>query len=105
VSAARLQTLLGLSDEELLMILRSDAIAVITGEEDQRPEVRILLQLLEAEETPAGLPLWVRTGSPSPLDHLLRQDFAAFEDKLTELRERGFIIRRGPGASPPATSP
>jgi hypothetical protein len=59
-----------------------------------RPEVRILLALLEGEDTPAGLPRWVRTGSPSPLDLLLRKDFAGFEDALAELRERGFIIRR-----------
>ena len=31
MSAARLQTLLGLEDEELLQILGSDPIAVITG--------------------------------------------------------------------------
>ena len=34
LSTARLQTLLGLSDEELLQILDSDPLAVITGDED-----------------------------------------------------------------------
>jgi DNA-binding MarR family transcriptional regulator len=97
VSAARLQSLLGLTDEELLRILDSDALAVITGEEDSRPEVRILLQLLrEPEETqgPATLRRWLRAGSPSPLQRLLQRDFAGFEDALAELSERGFIVRR-----------
>jgi hypothetical protein len=98
VSAARLQTLLGLSDEELLTILDSDPLSMITGEEDLRPDVRLLLQLLE-EDTPAALPRWARTGSPSPLDHLLRHDFGAFEDALAELREKGFVIRRRGGTS------
>ena|SRR5215217_7812981 len=100
MSAARLQTLLGLSDEELLTILDTDPLAVITGEEDTRPEIRILLQLLDDDPPPRA---WLRAG---PIDHLLRRDFAAFEDALAEFRERGFVIRRrGPGASPPATSP
>lgn len=102
MSAARLQTLLGLEDEELLTILGSDPIAVITGEEDLRPEILILLQLLGDEPPPRA---WVRAGSPSPLQRLMRQDFAGFEDALAEYRERGFVIsrRRGPDASPPAT--
>jgi hypothetical protein len=102
VSAARLQSLLGLTDEELLTILDSDPLAVITGEEDTRPEVRILLQLLGEEPPPKP---WLRAGSPSPLEHLLKREFGAFEDVLADYRERGFVIRRGPGASPPATSP
>ena len=91
VSAARLQSLLGVTDEELLTILGSDPIAVITGEEDARPEVRILLELLADDPPPTA---WLRAGSPSPLDHLLAHDFGAFEDALAEFRERGFILRR-----------
>jgi hypothetical protein len=92
---------LGLEDEELLQILGSDPIAVITGEEDLRPEIQILLQLLGEEPPPRA---WVRAGSPSPLQRLLQQDFAGFEDALADYRERGFVIRRpGPDASPPAT--
>ena len=81
---------------------------MITGEEDQRPEVRILLQLLGDEPPPTA---WLRAGSPSPLQLLLQQDFAGFEDALAEYRERGFIIatrasrRPGPDASRPATNP
>ena len=98
MSAARLQTLLGLSDEELLTILDSDPLAVITGEEDARPEVRILLQLLGDDPPPRA---WLRAG---PIDLLLRRDFGAFEDALSDYRDRGFIItRRDPDASPPAT--
>ena len=100
MSAARLQTLLGLSDEELLTILDSDPLAVITGEEDTRPEIRILLQLLGDDPPPRA---WLRSG---PIDHLLRRDFAAFEDALADYRERGFVIRsRGPGASRQAKNP
>jgi hypothetical protein len=71
----------------LLQILNSDAIAVITGEEDQRPEVKILLELLGDDPPPQA---WIK----GKLQLLLQHDFAAFEDALAEYRERGFIIRR-----------
>jgi hypothetical protein len=80
----------------LLAILDSDPLSVITGEEDTRPEIRILLQLLaEPEETQGAATLrrWLRAGSPSPLDLLLKRDFGGFEDALTELAVRGFILR------------
>jgi hypothetical protein len=97
VSAARLQSLLGLSDSELLRILDSDPLAVITGDEDARPEVAILLDLLaEASEraSEATLRRWVRANDERPLKLLLAHDFAGFEDALGELAERGFVIRR-----------
>jgi hypothetical protein len=75
---------------------------VITGEEDQRPDVKLLLDLLEEHAGNAALTRWVRTQGPHgvPLELLERQDFAAFEDALADLGERGFIIsRRDPGAS------
>jgi hypothetical protein len=80
----------------LLTILDSDPLAVITGDEDARPEVRILLQLLAEPEETQGAPTlrrWLRAGSPSPLELLLGRDFGGFEDALTELAERGFILR------------
>jgi hypothetical protein len=79
---------------------------VITGEEDARPEVQILLELT-ADADPAVLKRWLRANDARPLTLLLDHDFAGFEDALAELAERGFILRRrgGPGASPPATSP
>ena len=70
---------------------------MITGDEDSRPEVMILLQLLrEAEEStsPPTLRRWLRAGSPTPLERLMDHDFGGFEDALTELAERGFILRK-----------
>ncbi|HEX6021082.1 MAG TPA: hypothetical protein VFZ00_03745 [Solirubrobacter sp.] len=67
---------------------------MITGEEDARPEVRILLELLGDDPPPRA---WVRAG---PIDLLLKRDFAAFEDALTDYRKRGFVIRKRGGASP-----
>jgi len=97
VSAARLQSLLGLSDEELLRILDSDPLAMITGEEDTRPEVAILLELLadaSAKASETTLRRWLRANDSRPLKLLLAHDFGGFEDALGELAERGFIIRR-----------
>jgi len=82
-----------------LQILDSDPLAVITGEEDHRPEVQILLQLIGEEPPPKA---WLRG---RPLQLLLQRDFQGFEDALAEYRERGFIIRRGRDDVPPATSP
>ena len=73
---------------------------MITGEEDHRPEVKILLELLGDDPPPRA---WLNTG---PLQLLLKRDFAGFEDALAEYRERGFVIRRrGPDAAPPARNP
>jgi hypothetical protein len=107
VSAQRLQELLGLSDDELLAILDADPLTVITGELDHKPELPILLDLLAEAEERAGAPVlrrWVRASGPQgrPIDLLLARDFVAFEDALATLAERGFVIRRGPGASRPA---
>jgi hypothetical protein len=105
VSAARLQSLLGLTDEELLRVLGSDPISVITGEEDLRPEVQVLDELLREPAETLGestLRRWVRTSGPRgrPVDLLCAQDFAGFEDALADLGERGFIVSRpDPGAS------
>jgi hypothetical protein len=71
-----------------LQILDSDPLAVITGDEDHRPEVQILLQLIGDEPPPKA---WVRG---RPLQCLLQRDFAGFEDLLNDYRERGFVIRR-----------
>ena len=99
-NAARLQELLGLSDDELLTILDADPLEVVSGELDHKPELPILLGLL-AEHEESGLRRWLRTAGPAgrPIDLLLRRDFAAFEDALGTLAERGFVIRRGQDAS------
>jgi hypothetical protein len=104
---ARLQELLGLSDDELLAVLDADPLELISGELDHKPELPILLDLLAEHEGDTALHRWVRTAGPDgrPLDLLLARDFAAFENALATLSERGFVVtRRGPGASPPATS-
>ena len=102
---------LGLSDEELMAVLDTDPLSVITDELDHRPEIRILLDLTAEAEERAGaevLRRWLRSravaggaataagaaGAPRrPVDLLLARDFAAFEDALGELAERGFVIR------------
>jgi hypothetical protein len=67
--------------------------------------VKILLELLRVPEETLGTPTlhrWVRaTGRHGrPLDLLLGQDFAGFEDALADLNERGFVLSRpDPGAS------
>jgi hypothetical protein len=98
--AADLMQRLGLSDEELCEILAVDPIAVITGELDHRPELRILLDLTaEAAEQvgDATLRRWLRRKGPAgvPLEHLRTRDFAAFEDALDMLANRGFVLGGG----------
>jgi hypothetical protein len=102
-AASLLQARLGLSDDELLAVLDASPLTVIGGELEHRPELAILLALTE-DHDPALLKRWLRSAGPAgrPLDLLLARDFAAFEDALTTLAERGYIIR-GPGGAPPAT--
>jgi hypothetical protein len=80
-------------------VLDADPLSVISGEEDARPAVKILLDLLAEAEERAGeqvLRRWVRAVGPAgrPLDALLQRDFARFEDQLATLAERGFVITR-----------
>ncbi len=96
--AAELMERLGLSDDELCAVLAVDPLAVITGELDHRPELAILLALTaEAAERvgPQTLRSWLRRTGPGgvPLAHLQARDFAAFEDDLAVLAERGYILR------------
>lgn len=99
-SAARLMALLGLSDEELCSILDADALTLLSGQLEHRPELPILLDLLAEAEERAGpdvLRRWVRAGGRDgvPLDSLLARDFAAFEAAVEDLAERGFVLRGG----------
>ena len=100
MGADHLQELLGLSDEELLAILDADPLEVVSGDLDHKPELPILLDLL-AEHDDSGLRRWLRTEGPAgrPIDLLLARGFAGFENALATLAERGFVIRRDPGAS------
>jgi hypothetical protein len=100
--AAGLMELLGLSEDELCTTLGVDPLTLLSGQLDHRPELGILLDLLsEAEEQagPAVLRRWVRAAGPAgrPIDALVTRDFAAFEDALGLLAERGFVLRGGGG--------
>ena len=100
--AARLMELLGLSEEELCTMLDVDPLTLLSGQLDHRPELGILLELLDEVNEQAGagvLRRWVRASGPRgrPIDALMRRDFAAFEDALGELAARGFVLRGGGG--------
>ena len=101
--AARLLDLLGLTEDELCALLDVDPLTLLSGQLDHRPELPILLDLLAEAEERAGAPVlrrWVRATGPGgrPIDALTRRDFAAFEDALGELAQRGFVLR-GKGGS------
>jgi hypothetical protein len=105
--AARLMDLLGLSDDELCATLDVDPLSLLSGQLDHRPELSILLALLdEASEraSPATLRRWVRATGPAgrPIDALTGRDFAAFEDAVDALAARGFVVRGG-GERPDAS--
>jgi hypothetical protein len=90
---------LGLTEDELCAVLGVDALALIAGDLDHRPELPILLALTEEAAERVGedaLRLWVRASGPGgrPVDHLLARDFSAFEDDLDALAARGFVLRR-----------
>jgi hypothetical protein len=92
--------LLGLSDEELCRTLDADPLTLLSGQLDHRPELGILLDLLAEAEEQAGAPVlrsWVRATGPNgaPIDHLVTRDFAAFENDLATLADRGFVLRSG----------
>jgi hypothetical protein len=100
-AAALLMDRLGLTEDELCDVLGVDPLSVIAGELDDKPQLPILLALTEEAAERVGeavLRAWVRAAGPRgrPVDHLLAQDYAAFEDDLATLAERGFVLRRGP---------
>jgi hypothetical protein len=93
---------LGLTEDELCRVLGVDPLAVIAGDLDDKPQLPILLALTEEAADRVGeemLRRWVRAAGPRgrPVDHLLGQDFGAFEDDLAGLAERGFVLRGGGG--------
>lgn len=95
--AAALMERLGLADDELCTVLGADPIAILSNDLGHRPELQILLDLTAeaAERVGDGLlRRWLRRRGPAgvPLEHLLVRDFAAFEDDLTVLAERGFVL-------------
>lgn len=93
-------SLLGLTEDELCRTLAVDPLALLSGQLEHRPELQILITMLdEASEqaSPGLLKRWVRANGPAgrPVDLLVRRDFAGFEDALAQLRERGFVLRGG----------
>jgi hypothetical protein len=95
--AVELMLRLGLSDDELCGVLAADPIAILTGELQHRPELRILLDLTAeaAEQVGDGvLRRWLRRRGPNgvPFEHLRARDFAAFENDLDVLARRGFVL-------------
>ena len=96
--AADLMERLGLSDDELCEVLDADPLAIVSDDLDHRPELRILLALTDEAAAQVGrgvLRRWLRRRGPTgvPLAHLRARDFAAFEDDLAVLAERGFVLR------------
>ncbi len=92
--------LLGLTEDELCQTLAVDPLTLLSGQLDHSAELPILLALLdEAGEQagPAIMQRWVRAAGPKgrPIDALMRRDFGTFEDAVTELADRGFVLRRG----------
>jgi hypothetical protein len=101
-AAALLMDRLGLSEEELCLVLDVDPLTVIAGDLEHKPQLPILLALTEeaAGRVADGvLRRWVRSTGPNgrPLDHLLARDYATFEDDLQALADRGFVLRAGGG--------
>ena len=90
---------LGLTEEELCQVLDVAPLTLIAGELEHRPGLPILLTLTEEAADRVGeevMRRWLRASGPRgrPIDHLLARDYAAFEDDLDTLSERGFIVRR-----------
>lgn len=88
---------LGLSEEELLQALDAEPLAILGDDLADKPQLPILLTLTEAaleRVHPDALRRWVRTTGPAgrPLDLLLARDYGGFEDAVTTLVERGFVI-------------
>jgi hypothetical protein len=91
---------LGLDEDELCQVLAVDPLTLLSGQIEHSAELPILLSLLDEAETRAGaavLRRWVRASGPRgrPIESLLRRDFAAFEDAVADLAERGFVLRGG----------
>jgi ribosomal protein S18 acetylase RimI-like enzyme len=109
-AAAVLMDRLGLAEEELCTVLGVDPLTVIAGDLDDKPQLPILLALTGEAAERVGedvLRGWLRATGPRgrPLDHLLAGDYAAFEDDLATLADRGFVVRGGGGGGGAARRP
>ncbi len=93
---------LGLTEDELCVVLDVDPLSIIGGDLDHKPQLPLLLALTEEASERVGegvLRRWLRASGPTgvPLGHLLDRDFGAFEDDLQSLADRGFVVRGGGG--------
>ena len=94
--------LLGLSEEELCTILDADALTLLSGQLDHRPELKILLELLAEPEEQTGktiLRRWVRATGPTGSRSTTWKDETSRRSSQTSrtLNERGFLLGgRGP---------
>jgi len=101
-AAALLMDRLGLTEDELCRALGVAPLAVIGGDLDDKPQLPLLLALTEEAADHVGAEIlrrWLRSSGPRgrPLDHLIANDYAAFEDDLAALADRGFVLRGGGG--------
>jgi hypothetical protein len=92
--------LLGLDEDELCAVLGAEPLELVSGETETRPELPVLIDLLEQARERIGVAAlrgWVRTSGVRgrPLDLLRAQDFPAFESALEELEQRGWVLRGG----------
>lgn len=95
----RVQSRLGLADDELCDVLGLSPVQLLSGEGDLLPQTAVLDELLRATAEQIhgdALKRWVRASGPSgtPLAHLVTHDYGAFEDALETLLSRGFVIRK-----------
>jgi hypothetical protein len=93
---------LGLREDELCQVLAVDPLTLLSGQIEHRAELGILMALLDETTDRASadvLRRWVRARGPRgrPIDALLARDFAAFEDALADLAQRGFVLRSAGG--------
>jgi hypothetical protein len=92
--------LLGLDEDELCTVLGAEPLDVVSGEIEHRPELPVLLELLDEARVRVGagvLRAWVRTAREGvrPLDLLVEQDYRGFEEAIEALEERGWVLRGG----------
>ena len=82
LSAARLQELLGLEDDELLAVLDAGPLEVVSGDLDHRPELPILTMLLRPTGRPPGkLAERLMNLLKAERDALLSPSIAASDDR------------------------
>lgn len=96
--AALLMRTLGLSEDELCQVLDVEPLELLSDQVDHCNELPILLALLDEVQERVGsdvLARWVRAPGPygRPIEALLARDFARFEHAVSDLGERGFVLR------------